>query len=120
MFNLLCHSISRFCRPTSAEHGQLGEKPLRLGREKLVAPVQGRAQSLVPLQGTSTAANQKVETMLQLREHLRWRQPLRSHRRQLECQRDTFQSVAQCGDGSRIVFRELEVGPHRLCPVYEE
>jgi hypothetical protein len=85
----------RLERPASGEHGQGAEERALLVGEKVVAPLNGGPERLVPRQRAAPAAGQEPEAIVQPREDLLDRKNLRSGRREFDGERHPVQALAQ-------------------------
>jgi hypothetical protein len=78
-----------------------------------VAPLDRRAQGLLPRQRCPAAARQQPQPVVQPRRHLLGRQRRHPRRRQLDRQRDAVQPPADLRHRRRVLGGEGEVRPGR-------
>ena len=112
-----------FCglqRPATLEDGKLGEEPLKLRREKLIAPVERGSQAAVARHSAPLPGYQQIEPLLQPGKHLRGGHDPGARSGQLEGQRQPLQPPAQRRHRCRVRVRYLEIGPGSLGSIHEE
>ena len=116
---LLADRFRRFGRAASKD-GQAGEEAAQVRRQQVMAPFQGCPERAVPRPLVPAPTGQQGEALRQALLHLSRRQGHRPRRHQFDGEWNAFQGPAQRGHGGSIARGELEVGPGRLRPVYEE
>ena len=97
------HDFGGLQRPRTTEHGQPAQQDLLVLTQQVVAPVDQRAQRLMPTRRGRTAAGQHLELIVQASRKLLGRQHVHPGRRQLQRKRDTVQPSADVDDRRRGV-----------------
>ena len=114
------HPFGRIQRETAVEHGQPAEDG-PLGRlEHVVAPVQRRAQRLVPARRGARPADQHREDVAQPLGELRGGKHPHPGRRQLDRQRQPVEPLADRQDLGGVLVGDAKGRPHQLRPLLEQ
>lgn len=85
-----------------------------------MAPADGRAQRLVPVQGAPAAAGQQPEAVVEPLQHLLGRQDPQPSGRQFQGQRNPVQAAAQLQGRAAAALGQPEVGAHPGGPLGEQ
>ena len=116
-------AADRLCglqRAAAREDGELREELTILRSEQVVAPVDRRAESLLPRRLVARAAREQLEAALQPGEQRLRREQLRPRGRQLDRQRQTVEADADLRDRRRVRRGDGEVGLHGPSALDEE
>ena len=106
--------------PPAGEHRELGEQPLRVGRQQLEAPVDRAAQGLLPLRQVARAAAELVQVLGQVREQVGRAPPVGVRGGQLDGQRQAVQQVAEAGDDGQVPRGQSQLRADRLGALFEQ
>ena len=100
----------------SGKYAELPQDP-RFGlRKQVVAPVERRAQRLLPRQRRSPAGRQEFEPVVQKCRDLRRTEHHRARRGELDRERNAVQPPADGRNGAEVLFVVLEIGSQRSAP----
>ena len=113
------HRLDRLDRAATEDRQQL-EEPLLGGAQELVAPLDRRAQRLLPLGQIAGAAAEVLEAAAEsIPERLR-REEVQARGGELDRQRQPVEPATDLGHGGGVVVREAEVGPDAARPLHEQ
>src|SRR5262249_24187860 len=111
-------------RRAAREGREAIEELLLLGAQEVVAPLDGRAQRLLPRREIALAADEQLEQALQPREERSQREHAKPRRRELDRERRAAEAIADPCQRRRVVAVErercievvdaIEEEPHRL------
>ena len=112
--------LRRLERETAGEDPEPAKHRLFVGRQQSVAPLQRRAQRLVPAQHDAGAGGEDVEPFVQPRAQALHAQQWEACGRKLDGQRNAIQSPADLDDRMGVLRRQREARVHRLRPRHEQ
>ena len=97
-------AIAASSRKSPAKMPSCRSNPRLLFRKQIVAPVERRAQRLLPGQRRAPAGRQKFEPVVEKDGDLRRAEHDRARRRKLDRERDAVQPPADGGDGAEVLL----------------
>ena len=100
----------------SGEYAELPQNPRLRLREQVVAPVERRAERLLPGQRRSPARRQEFEPVVQKCSDVRRTEHHRARRGKLDRERNAVQPPANGGNRAEVLLVTLEIGAQRLSP----
>ena len=102
------------------ENGETCEERLLVHRQEVVAPSDRGAQRPMALGNIRTRLGlQKLEPAGRGDQDLARREQLDACRRELECERQSVEAHAECGDRLGVHLRERELGPRVAHAIHE-
>ena len=102
------------------KYSELPQDPRLRLREQIVAPVERRAQRLLPGQRRSPARRQEFEPVVQQGRDVRRPEHHRARRGKLDRERNAIQPPANGGDRAEVLLVLLEIRTQRLRPGHEQ
>jgi hypothetical protein len=104
-----CHGNRRVEQEISGKHGKVAQHPRLRLRQQVIAPIERRAQRLVPRQRRPPAGGQKFEPVIQQRGDLRRPHHDGVGRGEFDRERDAVQSPADRGNGAEVLLVAFEI-----------